>query len=1625
MRRLVLAVLLALAPAMFGASSYSTGFEPPTFALGDVSGQDGWGHLSNSPTKGIVEVVPSGTPGGLGTQSLAIRTNNKDFFGVANHLFSPTIDPAGETGSTIGATVVASPNTTFVATLWYRTPDSAPISHYDDGRIAELDPSSKGTSDPANDAANRYAQVRVINSTNTLAGEPILQMRWYLSTGLTSTDIATLEWGTWYRLEYHIVLVDGTNGTEPNDRVRIVAYDAAGNVIGSACGSTWELRWRSGFFDQRPTARAINGFDFWSVVDTNDAVAGYIDELSMSTSTPNATALGATIAGSNNVCSNGTTTLTANDSGGSGSIVTYAWRNASNTLVGSGATLAAGAGTYTVAITDSLCEQATSSSFTVTAYDPLTASIGGTTNVCYGETTTLSASSSGGSGSISGYTWRDGSNAIVGTASTLVAGAGTYTVTVTDASCGDATSQPVTVQATCKATPIVSWSDPADITYGTPLGATQLNATANVPGTFTYAPAAGTILNAGANQPLTVDFTPDDTTNYNSVDDTTVHINVLQATPIVTVSGGPFPYDGASHTATAEARDANGNLVSGSFTFTYDGSATPPVNAGTYAVVATFTSSDPNFANATGNGSLTINAATPVLTVSGGPFAYDGASHTATAEARDANSNLVSGSFTFTYDGSATAPVNAGTYAVVATFTSSDPNFANATGNGSLTINKATPIVTVSGGPFTYDGNAHSATAEARDANGNLVSGSFTFSYDGSAAVPANAGTYAVVATFTSSDPNFANATGDGSLTIDKATPVITWSDPADIVYGTPLGATQLNAGANVAGTFTYAPPAGTVLDAGNDQPLTANFAPNDSANYNSVSGTTVHIDVLPATPIITISGGPYTYDGNPHGVTATARDANGNTVSGTFAITYDGSSTAPTAPGTYNVVANFTSSDPNFTSATGNGTLTIQKAPTTITITTIHPEPSSPGEQVVISFHLGGIAGTPSGSVTITDGTTSCNAPATSTSCVMTFATSGPRTLTATYSGDANHLGSSTTSSHQVGEARANASLDDTTATICSGSSVTLRVVLTGTAPFQLTWSDGFVETVSEPGPHLRSVAPSQSTTYGLVSLSDANGPGDVGGAAIITVNSVARPSISGNTAEPGKPVTLRATSGYDSYQWFHDGAPISGATSDTLTIAAAAQTDLGSYTVTAVRNGCTSAASAAYTLVFLNAPDEADAIIPVVGNARGASGSLFRTTVHLTNATDQAIDGELTFLDASVQRAPFHLAPGETRFLDQLFPSTYNGVTSANVRRLSGPRPIVLAHVFNDGDGTSGLLERAVAPEAVLRAGDVAVLVAPIAPPKTTRFNIGLRSRSDGLSVRITRRSAAGALLDVVEQTIAPSTLIHDSAQHLLGSEPSSSESLTFEVLAGSGVIYGAATDNGTNDPNLQLASEVLPSVGARRFILPVAGRTNGQFDSLFATGIQLHNPSDDPMHVTFTFNGKQLTTTVEPLATLAMADVVASLGTTGFGSLEIVTAGTARPIVLARVYSIAAAGETSLMTELVPEEEVLHAGEDGVVVAPHAPQSLRFNLGLRTLAFTRITATVRNAAGAVLKTMPLSFDADTFTHTSAALLLDMPFTGDESIVFHLEEGAAAIYGVWTDNVTQDPALQYAVRP
>jgi sugar lactone lactonase YvrE len=95
-----------------------------------------------------------------------------------------------------------------------------------------------------------------------------------------------------------------------------------------------------------------------------------------------------------------------------------------------------------------------------------------------------------------------------------ISGALTITDTSLNATAPGYVSQSTSLSGLAtQATPVITWPAPSPITYGTALSAMQLNATASVPGTFVYSPAAGTISPVGTDT-LAVVFTPNDTVDY-------------------------------------------------------------------------------------------------------------------------------------------------------------------------------------------------------------------------------------------------------------------------------------------------------------------------------------------------------------------------------------------------------------------------------------------------------------------------------------------------------------------------------------------------------------------------------------------------------------------------------------------------------------------------------------------------------------------------------------------------------------------------------------------------------------------------------------------------------------------------------------------------------------------------------------------------------------------------------------------------------------------------------------------------------------------------------------------------------------------------------------------------------
>ncbi|MGA7498407.1 MAG: MBG domain-containing protein, partial [Isosphaeraceae bacterium] len=97
-------------------------------------------------------------------------------------------------------------------------------------------------------------------------------------------------------------------------------------------------------------------------------------------------------------------------------------------------------------------------------------------------------------------------------------------------------------------------------------------------------------------------------------------------------------------------------------------------------------------------------------------------------------------------------------------------------------------------------------------------------------------------------------------LTVNPATPTITWSNPAPITDLTPLTGTQLDATASwvvggsavtVGGTFAYTPAAGTLLAAGT-QTLSTTFTPSNSTDYTTATAT---VQIVVLGPGVTVIG--------------------------------------------------------------------------------------------------------------------------------------------------------------------------------------------------------------------------------------------------------------------------------------------------------------------------------------------------------------------------------------------------------------------------------------------------------------------------------------------------------------------------------------------------------------------------------------------------------------------------------------------------------------------------------------------------------------------------------------------------------------------------------------------------
>jgi hypothetical protein len=576
-----------------------------------------------------------------------------------------------------------------------------------------------------------------------------------------------------------------------------------------------------------------------------------------------------------------------------------------------------------------------------------------------------------------------------------------------------------------KATPAITWANPANISYGTPLSGSQLDASSSwtvggvsgsVAGTFAYLPPAGTVLSAGNGQSLSVLFTPTDTADFNIATGSAT-INVGKPTPTITWAN---PTDITYGTALSNTQlDA---IASVPGTFTYTPAAGTVLSAGAGQTLdVSFTPNDTaDYNNASGTAAINVLKATPAIVwANPGDITYG----TLLSNTQLDASASVAGTFTYTPATGTLLNAGAGQTLSVSFAPGDATDYNSAGGTAKINVAKAIPTITwANPGDITF-GTPLSATQ--LDAVPS-VPGTFTYTPGAGTDLQAGAAQTLSVSFIPTDTTDYNSTTGSALINVDKATPTISWTNPADITYGTALSATQLDASANVTGTLTYAPILGTVLSAGMGQTLAVSFSPTDTNDFNA-TGATVTINVDLATPVLEVSDSGGTYDSKafPASVTITGTGPDNTPAGSLQGITptltyYDGSGTTgisrgaqpPSAPGSYTAVAAFTGNADYAATRSTPVTFTIQPAAATIALASSAGSPVF-GQSVTVVASVSAVvkaAGVPSGTVTFLDngaplGTVALDGSGTATLTTAVLAV-GSQSITATYGGSADFAG-------------------------------------------------------------------------------------------------------------------------------------------------------------------------------------------------------------------------------------------------------------------------------------------------------------------------------------------------------------------------------------------------------------------------------------------------------------------------------------------------------------------------------------------------------------------------------------------------------------------------------------------
>ncbi len=541
--------------------------------------------------------------------------------------------------------------------------------------------------------------------------------------------------------------------------------------------------------------------------------------------------------------------------------------------------------------------------------------------------------------------------------------AGTYQVIATvaaDANFNGATSAPLAFTINKAVLTITAGNQ--TVAYGTmvamvtgagtytPSGFVNSETTSVIGGTVTYTTTYTATTPAGtAGVTIAPVVTGLTATNY-SFTPANGSIIISNAASTITATGTTsYTYTGlVQGPATSTVTGSTGAVTygySGTGTTSYGPSATQPINAGTYQVIATV-AADANYNGATSAPlDFTINKAVLTITAGNQTVAYGtmattvagAGTYTPSGFVNSETSSVIGGTVTYTTTYTATTPAGTAGVTITPVVTGlSATNYSFTPANGSITIIKAASTISATGiVSYTYTGTvqgpAGSTVTGSTGAVSYNYSGTGTTSYGPSATQPINTGTYQVVATV-ATDTNYNSATSAPlAFTINKAVLTITAGNQT-VAYGT-LAATVTGAGTYtpsgfvnsenssvIGGTATYTTTYTATTTAGTAGiTITPIVTSLTAANY-TFTPANGNITIIKATSTITATGTTsYNYNRSVQGPASSTVTGSSGAVtysySGTGTTSYGPSTTQPMNAGTYQVIATV-AADANYNEA-------------------------------------------------------------------------------------------------------------------------------------------------------------------------------------------------------------------------------------------------------------------------------------------------------------------------------------------------------------------------------------------------------------------------------------------------------------------------------------------------------------------------------------------------------------------------------------------------------------------------------------------------------------------------------------------------------------------------------------